>query len=320
MCGPVGVRWRGGFVPGGSSSYHTPVLADAVLRFAVGAVRAVDATVGGGGHAEILRHAGAEVLAIDRDPEALEAARARLGSDGLRYLGGAFGDEAILEAVQGFQPDLVLLDLGVSGRQLTALERGFTFRVGAPLDMRMTPGAGPTAADLLNSTPPEQLGAWFRDYADEPRAAKLARCIARRRARRPLTVSDDLVSAIREVHGPRAGPATFARIFQAVRIAVNDEVGELERSLPAFRDALVPGGRLLVISYHSGEDRIVKHAFAEWVRSCVCPPGQPICTCRGRPLGSLPARRGIQPTPEEVEANPRSRSARLRVFVSADAA
>jgi len=295
------------------------VLAEVVRHQAEASTRAVDATVGGGGHAALLRERGATVLAIDRDPDALLAAKARLGSDRVQYVAGAFGDDATLERIAAFGPDLVLLDLGVSGHQLDRLERGFTFRVGAPLDMRMTPGQGPTAADLLNTATAERLTKWFKDYGDEPRAGKLARAVTRRRARAPFAVSDDLVAAIREVYGPRAGAGAFARIFQALRMAVNDESGQLARALPALRDALIPGGKLLVITYHSGEDRIVKRAFRDWSRSCVCPPRQPVCTCRGRPLGAVPERRGVRPTTAEVAGNPRARSARLRVFVKSDA-
>jgi 16S rRNA (cytosine1402-N4)-methyltransferase len=298
--------------------YHVPVLAEAVRAWAHGSRRAVDATVGGGGHAELLRAAGAEVLAIDRDPEALAAARRRLGDADVRYLAAPFGAAPALAAVAAYRPDRVLLDLGVSSAQLDRAERGFTFRPGAPLDMRMTPGEGPTAADVLNTWAAERLADAFADYGDEPRARALARCVLRRRLRAPFRVSDDFVNAIREVHGPRAGPAVFARLFQALRIAVNDELGELERALPALRDALVPGGRIGVITYHSGEDRIVKHAFREWARACVCPPRQPVCTCRGRPLGRSPVPRGVPPDPAEIAANPRARSARLRTFEVAD--
>jgi 16S rRNA (cytosine1402-N4)-methyltransferase len=301
-----------------TSVYHEPVLAEAVRAWARGARRAVDATVGGGGHAELLREAGAEVLAIDRDADALASARTRLGEVGVRYLEAPFGSAQALAAIAEFRPDRTLLDLGVSSAQLDRADRGFTFRPGAPLDMRMTAGAGPTAADLLNTWTLERLAASFADYGDEPRARALARCILRRRLRASFHVSDDFVNAIREVHGPRAGPAVFARLFQALRIAVNDELGELERALPALRDALVPGGQLGVITYHSGEDRIVKHAFREWGRACVCPPAQPVCTCRGRPLGASPAPRGIRPDAAEIAANPRARSARLRTFEVAD--
>ena len=300
---------------------HEPVLAGAVRDWAAGATRAVDATVGGGGHAAILRAAGASVLAIDRDPAALAAARARLGDTGVTFLLAAFGSQAAAEAVAAFRPDRILLDLGVSSPQLDDAARGFTFRPGAPLDMRMTPGqgGGPSAADVLNSAPVDRLSEAFAEGADEPRARALARTIVRRRLRAPFRTSDDLVNAIREVLGPRAGPPDFARLFQAVRIAVNDELGELARALPRFRDALVPAGRLAVIGYHSGEDRVVKQAFREWARACICPPRQPVCTCRGRPLGVVLTRKALSADAREVAANPRARSARFRAFQTAEA-
>jgi 16S rRNA (cytosine1402-N4)-methyltransferase len=302
-----------------ATTYHQPVLADAVRAWAAGARRAVDATVGGGGHAELLRAAGAELLAIDRDPEALAAARQRLGEVRITYLAAPFASAEALAAVRAFRPDRILLDLGVSSHQLDAAERGFTFRPGARLDMRMTPARGPSAADILNSWPEARLAAAFADDADEPRARALARVVVRRRARGPFLISEDLVNAIREVRGARAGPADFARLFQAIRIAVNDERAQLAEALPAFRDALVPGGRLGVITYHSGEDRAAKQAFRDWARACVCPPRQPVCTCRGQPLGTVLTKKAITPGPEEVAANPRSRSAKFRAFATTEA-
>lgn len=300
--------------------HHEPVLARAVREWATGATRAVDATVGGGGHAALLRAAGASVLAIDRDPAALAAARARLGESGVTYRLAAFGSPEAAAAAAAFRPDRVLLDLGVSSPQLDDAGRGFTFRPGAPLDMRMSPGQGASAADYLNSASADRLAAAFALGADEPppRARRLARAIVRRRLRGPFRTSDDLVNAIREVLGPRAGPPEFARLFQAVRIAVNDERGELERALPEFRDALLPGGRLGVITYHSGEDRVVKQTFREWARTCICPPRQPVCTCRGRALGLVLTRKAITADADEVAANPRARSARFRVFQTAE--
>ncbi|HVH10178.1 MAG TPA: 16S rRNA (cytosine(1402)-N(4))-methyltransferase RsmH [Gemmatimonadales bacterium] len=299
--------------------YHVPVLADAVRAWAQGSQRAVDATVGGGGHAGLLLEAGAQVLAVDRDPEAIAAARARLGEQGIRYSTGPFGSAKVLGTIETFRPDRILLDLGVSSHQLDADARGFTFRPGAPLDMRMAAGRGVTAADVLNTWPAEQLASAFAALADEPRARKLARVMEKRRATAPFATNDDLVNAIRETLGPRSGPPAFARLFQALRIIVNQELEQLELALPALRAALVPGGRLAVISYHSGEDRIVKHAFRDWGRSCVCPPGQPVCTCRGRPLGHVLTRKPIVPGASERRENPRARSARLRAFaVAAD--
>jgi 16S rRNA (cytosine1402-N4)-methyltransferase len=299
------------------ATYHTPVLLSPILAAIGQPSRAVDATLGDGGHAEALRAAGAEVLGIDRDPDAIAVARGRLGDTGIRYLNASYGSDAALDAIGAFQPDVVLLDLGVSSRQLDEDERGFSFRTGAPLDMRMG-GAGATAADFLNRAEESTLARIVADWADEPRARRLAREIVRRRARHRFALSDDLVNAIRAVLGPRSGPGDFARIFQAVRIAVNDELGELESALPAFRDALVPGGRLAVISYHSGEDRTVKQAFQTWSKRCVCPPRQPVCTCRGRALGRAEPRKPILPDPAEIADNPRARSAKLRIFRVAD--
>jgi 16S rRNA (cytosine1402-N4)-methyltransferase len=296
-----------------ASSYHTPVLVARLLSAVGRPTRAVDATLGDGGHAEALLASGAEVLGIDRDPEAIGRARHRLGERGIRYLEAPYASEEALAAVAAFRPDLALLDLGVSSRQLDQDARGFSFRLGAPLDMRMG-SAGPTAAEWLNRTDETVLARVFADWADERRARRLAAELGRRRARHPLAVSDDLVNAIRAVLGARSGPADFARIFQAVRIAVNDELEGLEHALPAFRDALVPGGWLAVISYHSGEDRVVKHAFQDWGRRCVCPPHQPVCTCRGRPLGRAEPRKPILADAGEVAANPRARSAKLRIF------
>ena len=300
-----------------ASFHHQPVLALEVAAAARGAGRIVDATLGGGGHAEVLRASGAELLGIDRDPAALAAARRRLGTAGVRYLEDQFASEAALEAVRAFHPDFILLDLGVSSPQLDDESRGFSFRPGVPLDMRMG-GAGPGAADLLNALPEADLRLLFGDYGDEPRAGRLAREVIRRRANTPFAVSDDFVNAIRAVLGPRAGPGDFARLFQALRIAVNDELGGLIRALPALLAALAPGGRLAVISYHSGEDRIVKRCFQEWARSCICPTGLPVCRCRGRALGAPEPRWPIRPAPIEVAANPRARSARLRLFRKSD--
>ena len=300
-----------------SPTYHIPVLADAVRDWAAGGRRAVDATVGGGGHAAILVAAGADVLGIDRDPAAIAAAQARLGAEGVRFLTASYGAPEALAFVHAFRPDRILLDLGLSSHQVDTAERGFTFRPGAPLDMRMTPGEGPSARDVLNSWPEERLAEAFADYGDERHARGLAREVVRRRLSAPFAVSDDFVNAIRAKLGPRSGPGDFARLFQALRIAVNDELEQLAAALPAFRDALVPGGRLGVITYHSGEDRIVKHLFREWGRSCICPPRQPICTCRGRPLGRVLTRKPIVAGAAEVAENVRARSAQFRAFETA---
>jgi len=268
----------------------------------------------------ILRGLGARVLGIDRDPDAITTARQRLGTDGIEYLEASFAAPAAFAAIFAFHPDRILLDLGVSSHQIDTPERGFTFRPGAPLDMRMQglgardKGQGITARDVLNTWPVERLGAVFTDYADERRGRALAKEIVRRRQSAPFAISDDFVNAIRAVLGSRSGPPDFARLFQALRIAVNEELEMLAAALPAFRDALVPGGRLGVITYHSGEDRIVKHAFREWGRDCICPPRQPICTCRGRALGRVLTKKPLAPSPGEIASNPRARSAQFRAF------
>jgi 16S rRNA (cytosine1402-N4)-methyltransferase len=288
-------------------------MADEVAHLAHGCQRVLDATAGLGGHVARFHALGAAVLAVDRDPLAIASARARLDSPQIQWLRGRFGDPAVLERVHEFRPDFALLDLGVSSPQLDSDERGFSFRRGVPLDMRMD-GEGETAATLLNRLSRLALERLFREYADERRAGKLASAVTGRRERQPMATSDDLVRAIRSALGPRSGPSDFARIFQAVRIAVNDELGQLRSALPAIRDALEPAGRLVVISYHSGEDRIVKQSFRDWARACVCPPEQLTCNCRGRALGTLDPRRPLRASSEEIAANPRARSAMLRGF------
>ncbi|MDQ3223921.1 MAG: 16S rRNA (cytosine(1402)-N(4))-methyltransferase RsmH [Gemmatimonadota bacterium] len=306
-------------MPDQSSTFHVPVLVERVLKAAHGARRAVDATLGDGGHAAALLGQGIEVLGIDRDPDALAVSRARLGDTRIQYLQAPYASAEALAAVREFGPDFILLDLGVSSRQLDQEARGFTFRPGASLDMRMGT-VGNSAADVLNTLTAGSLEALFREYGDERRARRLATEIVRRRTRQPFTISDDLVNAIRATLGARAGPSEFARIFQAVRMAVNDESAELARGLSGFRDSLKPGGRLSAITYHSGEDRLVKQAFREWARSCICPPELPVCICRGRPLGRVEPRKPIVPEAAELAANPRARSAKLRIFQLDDAA
>ena len=171
-----------------------------------------------------------------------------------------------------------------------------------------------TAATWLQGADERDLARAFREYADEPRAGRLAREVIRRRGTRAFAISDDLVGAIRGALGPRTGPPDFARLFQAVRIAVNDELAGLALALPLLRDRLSPRGVMVVISYHSGEDRLVKHAFRDWSAACVCPPKQPVCTCRGRPLGTTLTRKALTAGAFDSASNPRARSARLRAW------
>ncbi|HEU4995344.1 MAG TPA: 16S rRNA (cytosine(1402)-N(4))-methyltransferase RsmH, partial [Gemmatimonadaceae bacterium] len=250
-------------------AYHAPVLAAEVVDLLRSAKNVLDGTLGGGGHSEALLEAGVSRLTgVDRDPEALAVARERLQpferAGRFRAVNSNYADLDEVAELRGEQFDGILLDLGVSSRQVDAESRGFTFREGAPLDMRMG-GDGDTAADLLNDADERELATIFRNNADEtPRgASRLAREIVRRRATVAFTTSDDLVRAIRGALGPRTGPADFARMFQALRIAVNDELTGLERALPALRDRLLSRGTMAVIAYHSGEDRLVKHAFRD---------------------------------------------------------
>ncbi|GAC1683264.1 MAG: 16S rRNA (cytosine(1402)-N(4))-methyltransferase RsmH [Gemmatimonadaceae bacterium] len=304
------------------SEYHAPVLMAEVLELLAGAGRVLDGTLGGGGHTRALLECGATVDALDRDADAIADAAARLAgfmsASQLRLHRGNFADASAMPALAGARFDGILLDLGVSSHQLDEDARGFTFRAGAPLDMRMGDDAPWTAAALLAQADEADLTHIFRDFADERHAAGLAREIVRRRATRPLRTSDDLVGAIRATLGARSGPGEFARLFQGVRIAVNDELTALDRALPALRDLLVRGGRLVIISYHSGEDRLVKHAFRDWCRSCICPPRLMVCQCRGRPLGTLITRKAVVASPAEIAGNSRARSARLRAWRSAE--
>ena len=302
------------------AEYHAPVLAIEVLELLSGSKTVLDCTLGGGGHSAALLAMGGQVTAIDRDPAAIATATNRLAADEaagrFRVILGNFAeaDRLLPDPTQKF--DGILADLGVSSHQFDDETRGFSFREGANLDMRMGEGEGETAASILNDAEEQELARIFRDYGDEPRARKLAREVVRRRQNRPFKISDDLVGAIRGVLGPRSNASDFARIFQAMRIAVNDEILSLERALPVLRDKLNPRGVLAVISYHSGEDRIVKHAMRDWSSDCICPPRQPSCTCRGRALGKAITRKSITASAEEVSRNPRARSARLRAWRS----
>jgi 16S rRNA (cytosine1402-N4)-methyltransferase len=308
------------------SAYHAPALVSELVEALRGLSPVLDGTLGGGGHAAALLAAGAQVDGVDRDPEAIAAALSRLAnaarSGRFRAFLANFAGVDSVPSLEGVRYGGVLLDLGVSSHQLDEPARGFSFRRGEGLDMRMAGSHSPTteagaesvtAAELLNTADEDVLAAIFRDLADEPKARRLARAVTRRRSRQPLTVSDDFVDAIRSALGARSGPSDFARLFQAVRIAVNDERGALERALPALRDRLLPGGRLAVVSYHSGEDRMVKRAFRDWSTPCHCPPRQPVCTCGGA-LGALVTRRPIVPGALELARNPRARSAKLRVW------
>ena len=312
---------RGG-EDGGAAGFHEPVMAEEVLAWLEPSDEGLylDATVGGGGHAlRILeRCPGCRLLAVDRDPEALEEAARTLAPHRarVRFLNATFDRAAADVEVRDRGLSGALLDLGVSSHQIDSEERGFAFRRGAPLDMRMAKDleAHDTAADLLAEASEQRLAEIFREYGEEPRARRLAREVVRRRATRPFETSDDLVAALAGALGRAPSQRDKARIFQALRIAVNDELATLERSLPALREALLAGAVLVVIAYHSLEDRVVKEAFRGWSASCGCPPELPVCVCRGHALGETLTRRPVRPRAEEVERNPRARSALLRAW------
>lgn len=303
-----------------SPAYHEPVMADQALELLgpAGNGLYLDGTVGGGGHTRRILDGcpGCRVLAVDRDAEALAVAAGELADvrERVRFLHARFDRAADDPEVRERGLDGALLDLGVSSHQLDTDARGFAFRRGVVLDMRMDPAQEVDAARFLAEADEATLARVFAELGEEPRARRLAREVVKRRATGPVRTSDDLVAALTVALGRPATARDKARIFQALRIAVNDELEALEEALPALREALKEGGVLVVIAYHSLEDRMVKHAFREWSRSCVCPPGLPVCACRGRPLGETLTRRPLRPDDAEVARNPRARSARLRAW------
>ncbi|MBI4284915.1 MAG: 16S rRNA (cytosine(1402)-N(4))-methyltransferase RsmH [Chloroflexi bacterium] len=301
-----------------SASVHIPVMLTEVLRAL--AVRPggryIDATLGGGGHAAALlaRSApGGQLLGIDADPEAISAARERLkayGSSVLLVNDNFANLQAIAHRFDFYPVHGILFDLGLSSDQLEASERGFSFQREAPLDMRFSPAKEVTAADLVNTLPEGELTSLLRTYGEETSSRQIARRIVQKR---PLRTTLELAKAVEEAVGGRRGrihPAT--RTFQALRIAVNRELENLRAALKQAVGLLGHGGRLVVISYHSLEDRIVKQLMLAESRDCLCPPEIPTCVCGHKATLKLVNKKPIVPSPDEVERNPRSRSARLR--------
>ncbi|MGH2987188.1 MAG: 16S rRNA (cytosine(1402)-N(4))-methyltransferase RsmH [Solirubrobacterales bacterium] len=299
---------------------HVPVLAAELVALAdpQPGELVVDCTFGGGGHARrVAERIGptGTLVCIDRDPSAAERfteLEPELGCRA-RFVGGDFADVLEVLAAEGERPDLIYMDLGVSSLQLDAAERGFSYSCDAPLDMRMDPAQALSARELLNEWPAQRLEATIRELGEERHARSIAAEIVRRR---PLETTCELVEAIRAAVPPayrfgRGHPAK--RTFQAIRIAVNGELEALDRALPGAWSSLRECGRLAVISFHSLEDRRVKRYLTELARGCICPPELPVCRCGHEPEARLLARRAVKPTEEEIERNPRSRSARLRV-------
>ncbi|MEP6985720.1 MAG: 16S rRNA (cytosine(1402)-N(4))-methyltransferase RsmH [Chloroflexota bacterium] len=296
---------------------HIPVLLQPVLDFLTPAQRVIDGTLGAGGHTRALLNAGVtEVLSLDVDPMALEIARAYLSSYAGRahIVHASYGDMVAQAHQIGWkQVDGILLDIGVSSMQLDQPERGFAFMQDGPLDMRFNPiGGGISAADLVNEADEAELADMFYKYGEEPQGRKLARGIV---SSRPYETTRQLATTIERITPRRKGdkihPAT--RVFQALRIAVNDELAGLERVLPEAINLLRPGGRLAVISFHSLEDRIVKQTFKLASTDCICPPNVPICVCGHTASVRLLTRKPLIADEAEIALNPRSRSAKLRV-------
>ncbi len=307
-----------------AGTVHEPVL----LRETIEALspraggRYIDANLGGGGHAAAVFAASAPdgtLLGIDADATAITRSKVRLAQYGARLqtFHGSSARIAEAAAAAGFLGvDGILFDLGLSSDQLVDRERGFGIRTGGPLDLRFNPGEGESAASLLAHLTVHELATILREFGEEPQAARIARAIVDRRASTPVTTAEELAQLVAEVvtrpgKPSRIHPAT--RVFQALRIAVNDELGALATALDASIRLLAVGGRIVVLTYHSLEDRIVKRAFAAAARGCICPPKVPLCGCGETPSLRLITDKPLTASEEEVARNPRSRSAKLRV-------
>ncbi|MGH3046993.1 MAG: 16S rRNA (cytosine(1402)-N(4))-methyltransferase RsmH [Gaiellaceae bacterium] len=310
-----------------SRADHVPVLAGEIreLLAVCPGETVVDATFGAGGHAALLcadLQGEGRFVAVDRDAT-VRPYFERFQRDcrvPARFLRGDFAVVLGQLAGNGVEADAILLDLGVSSMQIDRPERGFSYAADAPLDMRMDTTAPRSAADVVNEADERELADAFRRYGEERFARPIARAIVRRRGERPFERTSELVDVIRSaIPAPRrfgdGHPAK--RVFQALRIVVNEELESLERALPAALSMLRPGGRVAVVSFHSLEDRIVKRFFAAQARGCVCPPELPICVCGKEPTLRLVTRKAVRPSPGETAENPRAGSARLRVAVTA---
>ncbi len=283
----------------------------------------MDCTLGGGGHAAgLLQHSGPDgkVLGIDQDPTALEFVRDRLAefAERLVLVQGNFRKvQEIAQAYDFVNVDGVVFDLGVSSPQFDKAQRGFSYRLAGPLDMRMDPQQPLSAADLVNTASEQELTRIFFEYGEERFAKSIARAIVRSRAEHPIEGTMELADIVKfsiPAASRRSGPHPARRVFQALRIAVNDELGALRAGLVGAFGLLRPGGRLAVISFHSLEDRIVKQTMGQWAKGCTCPPEFPVCVCGKKPVGVMVTHKPVQPSGAELEQNFRSRSAKLRVM------
>jgi 16S rRNA (cytosine1402-N4)-methyltransferase len=296
---------------------HIPVLLEPILEHLLPAQHIIDGTLGAGGHSRAFLEGGeSEILGLDLDPQALTIARETLSPFGERahIVHASYSDMQTEAARLGWRGvDAILLDLGVSSMQFDTAERGFSFRADAPLDMRFDPTSGkPTAADFINNMDADTLADIFYEYGEERQSRKIARAIV---AKRPFETTQQLAAAIEKVmprrHNDKIHPAT--RVFQALRIAVNEELETVKRALPDAIALLNSGGRLAVISFHSLEDRLVKEAFRLASTDCICPPNVPVCVCGHVASVDRITRKPIIATEAEIAQNPRSRSAKLRI-------
>ena len=302
---------------------HIPVLAGETLDLLMSPFdgsfcRIVDGTLGFGGHSSRIleRNPQALLLGIDRDRTALESSAKRLSfaGDRAKLRHGRFSDiRGHVQSLGWEKVDGILLDIGVSSVQLDTPERGFSYRYDGPLDMRMNPEAGLTAADLLRELPEDELMRIFRDYGEIRQARQLAREVIRIREREPLDTCGKFAAVCDRVLKQRGGPPAPTLPFQALRIAVNEELKELEEALAASMDLLSEGGRLCVITFHSLEDRIVKHFFQDMAETCKCPPGCPVCVCNWKAQLRIVTKKPVTATEEELMRNSRSSCAKLRV-------
>ena len=284
----------------------------------------LDGTLGGGGHAGLILEASSpdgRLIGLDRDPEALAAAGRQLAPYGERavLVQANFSDMCEVLSANGIAGvDGILLDLGVSSRQLDTPERGFSFRDDGPLDMRMGPDAEMTAADIVNSFKADELRRIFREFGEERFAGRIANRIIERRQVEPFSTTADLAEVVKAAipaqHGAKQKIHPATRVFQALRIFVNNELGHLSKTLDAAFEVLNPSARFVVISFHSLEDRLVKRAFRQAAKGCICPPKVPICTCGRTSQAEIVTRKGVRPTAEEVAHNPRARSAVVRAI------
>jgi 16S rRNA (cytosine1402-N4)-methyltransferase len=311
---------RGAMTPDDGPPEHVPVLLEETivgLALSPGA-DGIDGTLGGAGHAAALLSETApdgRLLGLDADPEAIERSRTRLAAFGERVVlvHGNFRNMAAIAAAQGFgQVRAIVLDLGVSGYQLAGAGRGFSFQESGPLDMRLDPQTELTAAEIVNEWPMDRLADVIYRYGEEMQSRRVARAIVSARPVRTTSELAEVVSrSLAQRRHHRIHPAT--RVFQALRIAVNDELGAVEAVLPQIPDLLLPGGRFAVIAFHSLEDRLVKRFIQREVRDCICPPDVPVCRCGHKATLRAVTGRPISPSGAEISANPRSRSAKLRI-------